>query len=264
MIRTDWKEGRLALVAVAALFVAGCGGGGDEEASAGSGQLAAREGGEGGNGSDAGASGEAAGEGATGGSAGDGSTGGDEAASGGAAGGEAASGGAAGGGRAGGVKGDRSGGAGNAGLQTGKAKKRPPRRRGSGGGSAGAGGGAATVPPSAESFFAAADAICGERRENTRQNLSDFTKVGLDNLENAAEEIVNELVIPNLEGEMREIEALNPPASASGAVSALFNAIEGMIAAGRAEPRNFILKADAVTSSEEVAKQNGFKVCGGI
>jgi hypothetical protein len=252
----------------AVLAVAGCGGGGDDETSTGSGQVAAANGGEGGASGEA-VSGEKDGggeESAGGDSAGGDSAGGDSSADGftgsgptssappggeskdGFAGDESDSGGAKGGGNR------------KAGLNASKAKKRPPRP-----GSGSAGGGANPAPPpSAEAFLAAADEICKARREGTRQGLSEFTKVGLSNLEDAAKKIVDELVIPSLESEMREIEALNPPASADGAVSALFAGIEGMIASGKAEPRNFILKGDAVVSSEEAAKQNGFKVCGGI
>jgi hypothetical protein len=268
MLWTNWRQGFLALVvltAVAALFaIVGCGGGGDDETSTAASQIAASEGGEGNQG-DAGKGGETSpgGKAASGGSVaeeseGGGSAGGespiDETEEGGGA---AVAGGATGGGATGGAKGGHGG---SAGLQAGKAKKRPHKHRGSrqgpGGGTAGA--------PSPESFFADADAICEGRRKDTRERLPDFTKVGLDNLEKSAESIVSELVIPNLEGEMREIEALNPPSSVAAAVSALFQAIEGMISSGRDEPRNFILKGDAVASSEEVAKQNGFNVCGGI
>jgi hypothetical protein len=258
----------LALMAIAALLAVGCGGGGDDETSTGSGQVAAADGGDGG------ASGEAVSDEKDG--------GGEESAGGEAAGGEPAGGDSSADGFTGsgptssalpggeskdGFAGDESGrrgatGGGNrkAGLKGSKAKKRPSKS-----GSGSSGGGANPAPPlSAEAFLAAADEICKARREDTRQGLSDFTKVGLSNLEDAAKKIVDELVIPSLESEMREIEALNPPASADGAVSALFAGIEGMIASGKAEPRNFILKGDAVASSEEAAKQNGFTVCGGI
>lgn len=262
MLSSKREQGYLAIlviaVAAALLAVSGCGG--DDDTAAGTGPVAAQEDGEGGSASGGGApsSEEAEGEGGGEGEGGEGGAG--------AVGGEAAGGVVPGdGGSAGGGNGNgASAGGGKAGLQAGTAKSRSGKKRRSGGGGSGGGGGGETVPPGAAEFLEQADAICKEKRENTRQNISDYTSVGLGNLEKNAEEIVNKLVIPNLEAEMQEIQALNPPASASGAVTALFSAIEEMIATGKADPEGFILTGEAVSKSEEIAKSNGFTVCGGI
>jgi hypothetical protein len=250
-------QGYVALIgiaAVAALLAAvGCGGGDDPPS--GSGSAAAREEGGGGDGAQGG--GEAASEEEGGGFAagGAGSEGaGTGSAGGGSNGGEGAGG---GGSKAGG------GNAGKAGLQGRSAKggsggKRKPSQS-TGGGSSGGGGGADD-----SSFFASADSICRERRKDTRQNLNDYTGKGLTSLAKNSGKIVNELVIPNLEGEMSEIRALNPPASVQGAVNALFGWIEKMIAAGKEDPEAFLLSSELVAESEEAAKQNGFNICGGI
>jgi hypothetical protein len=240
-----------AIMAITALLAAaGCGGGDDPpagSASAAAPEKGAGNGGAGGQGGQEASGGEEPGESvATGTSGGEGAGSGS---SGGSSGGE----GAAGGGK--------STGGGEAGLQGRSAKggtkgKRKPRGGESSGGSEGSADGS--------TFFASADSICQERRKNTRQNLTDYTGVGIESLGKNAGKIVNELVIPNLEGEMDEIRALNPPASAEGAVNDLFGWIEKMIAAGKDDPEAFLLSSKLVPESEEAAKQNGFGVCGGI
>jgi hypothetical protein len=251
----------IAFAVVAALaLLAGCGGGGDDETSSAADAVAAKEGADGGAGNGGGGEGGAA-------SPAGGEGGGEEAANGASAeaGGEgsAAAGESAGGGSAGGGGGNSAGaagGAGKAGLNSSAAKGRSSKKRGArqrGSSTGGASG-------SDAEFYAAADAICKEKRENTRKNLLDYTEKGLENIAEDATAIVDKLVIPNLEEELRDIRALNPPASVSGVAGELYGWIEKMIAAAKAEPSNFLLNVGIVAESEEAAKQNGFAVCGGI
>jgi hypothetical protein len=250
MLKTKWLQGWVALVAVAVmgtLVLAGCGGGDDDETSSSAGAVAAKEGdegaqggGEGGAASAGGESGEAAGGAAS--AEGGASAGGQ----GSEAGGEAAAGGGTG--KA----------AGKAGVGGGKAKQSARKKRSR------KAAGSSDESAAVEAYFAQADAICRERRKNTRQHLGDYTKAGLENIEKNAPRIVTELIIPNLEQEMQELQALSVPAGASQATAALYAAIEKMIATGKAEPAAFLLTAGVVASAEEEAKANGFNVCGGI
>jgi hypothetical protein len=260
------SKGLLAGIAVAVIAVAAIlafvvdWGGDDTETSTAAGPVAATEAAGSGNGAQEGGAND---EGGASAEAGEGPG---EAASGGAtaAGSEASAGGegsgSAGGGAAGGAGGGATGKAGlNSSTAKGGSRKKSSRKKRSA-----AGEDSGTATETGTDFFASADAICQEARANTRASLSDYTKPGLGNLEKHAAEIVDQLVIPSLEGVMRDIRALNPPASASAAVAALFASIEKMIAAGRADPEQFILTGELVAESEEEAKANGFTVCGGI
>jgi hypothetical protein len=251
----------LTLIALTAALgvIAGCGGGDDDSAGA-TGAVASGENG----GSDAAGGGAAEGNASDGGNgAASGEVAGD--ASGAVAGGGAEEGnspdgngasaggnGAGGGSKAQAGKGGLSGGA----ARGGKAKKRSPS------GSSGTEGSPATGSDS--DFFAQADAICQERRADTRDNLGQYMKNGIASLEKNVKTVVDELIIPNLEKEMSGITALNPPASASDEVAALFDQIEGLIAAGKADPADLVLTGSAAAKSEEEAKQLGFGICGGI
>jgi hypothetical protein len=257
MLRSKWLWAGAVCVAIAAALLGGGCGGDDSGSSAapGDGVVAEGEKGEGGN--DAGGGGEEGG----------GSAAEDP---GGAVGGVAPNGSAPSGGAAGGGGGSNGGGGKGGQTKSGLGEKAARGGRGGSkkrvgkGGSNPAGGGGADGDDAKAAFLTEADAICRAERKDIRQNLSKYTGEGLNSLTKNAPAIVNELVIPNLEDEMRGIEALNPPASARDAMTALFGAIDGLIARARAEPRNFILDAESVEKSIQVAEANGFKVCGGI
>jgi hypothetical protein len=138
-----------------------------------------------------------------------------------------------------------------------------------GNGSGGSGGGSRTARAgNAETraeFFSNADAICRRGRAKTRSNPQFHT---LDNVAGISKEkaktVVGDGVVQYIEAEVSQLLALRPPADSKNASQAMLNAMGEMIVKGQVYPKNFILKREAISEAEAIARANGFKVCGSI
>jgi hypothetical protein len=250
------------VVLTALVALAGCGGGGDNESTGTTGPVASNEGGEGGEGSE-GEKGNGDGNGNGGGSVG-GSEGGGGASPGGSEGATGATGGSNGGSR-------KKQGASEKRKKSGKKRKKSGKKRKKSGKkqnpSLPGPGNAAPPPPTRTKaeFIKAADAICGEVEAQIKAGIQPYVQgSNLNSFAKEAPAIVQAVVTPNLESEINQIRALQPPADAEGAAGALLTSIQAMIGEAQAKPSEFVLGGKSVTNSEQVAAANGFTVCGGL
>jgi hypothetical protein len=113
-------------------------------------------------------------------------------------------------------------------------------------------------------YFAFADAICGEEWAKAAPHMGKYFLEGWDSAEKSAATLVNQWVVPSLEKEINGIRILNLPARARPSGDALFEILEKLIAAAKADPKGFVLTREPVIKAEEEARSEGFRVCGGI
>lgn len=220
----------MGLFAIAALLgllaLSGCGGGGSDS-TATSGPVASAEGDGGENGAEGGSGSTTAKP------AGKGKDGGSE--------GSAGAGESSGGQQGGGSKGGQSGGS-----------------SGGGSGKGGSRGGAGSGGGSGSAFISEADAICTKARGRIHKEV----EAALSNSDFPT--LVRKIVTPGLEGEQRDIRALNAPASAAAAENGVISALQKMIDESEAAPEKFVLQGKAVIESEKLARSLGFKSCGAL
>lgn len=112
-----------------------------------------------------------------------------------------------------------------------------------------------------EEFIAQGNAICAKRTASIavkgqkvfKENYSKPSEVG-------AKAIANEVIIPNFEQEIRELNALSPPPGDSDQIYAIYDAIEEVIDGLKANPegQNFY----PYKKAESLAAAYGLTACG--
>jgi len=133
------------------------------------------------------------------------------------------------------------------------------------GGARSAAGGAGRPSAAVARFIASADAICREVRARTRSLPDSYARRDLAGISEArARSLVERVVDPGLEREIRRIVELRRPPAATQTSQAILNAIAEMIVQSQAHPRSFLLERRAVAESRAKARAAGFRVCGGL
>jgi len=138
-----------------------------------------------------------------------------------------------------------SGGAGNSGSTGGA----------SGGEAANAGGGTKAE------FIKAADQICKEARKEIDAQLPNLLE---GELTEESPGFVEEAVVPGVEKQIEEIQALETPAEATEASETLVVSFEEMIEEAEADPEAFVVEGKPAIKAQETAKKLGFKACGPV
>jgi hypothetical protein len=107
-------------------------------------------------------------------------------------------------------------------------------------------------------FTKEADRVCAKTQAATSGQLARY--IGKKGSE-ATDGLVENVVVPELEGEIESIRGLNGPPEASEAIVAI---LEELIEEAEADPENFVYKGEAVIKAVKESKAQGFKSCGGV
>jgi hypothetical protein len=126
---------------------------------------------------------------------------------------------------------------------------------------AGGSGGAGTQSVSGTEFTKEADQICAKAQKATNAQLGRY--IG-QNSEQAVEELVDDVIVPELEGEIQGIQALGASGAAGESSEALVTILEGLIDEAEADPKSFVLEGKPVIEATKEGKQLGFKSCGAV
>ncbi|HWO83525.1 MAG TPA: hypothetical protein VNM38_07030 [Solirubrobacterales bacterium] len=131
----------------------------------------------------------------------------------------------------------------------------------------GSGGGTteSSGPLTKAEFIKQGDAICKKGNGESKAEVEEFADEKGFDLENPSkrqsEEVVTEVLVPNLERQAEELAALEPPKGDTKEVNAIIASLEKVIAELKKAPSNFGVVAFAKPIRLEGAY--GFKVCGG-
>ncbi len=110
-------------------------------------------------------------------------------------------------------------------------------------------------------FVDQANALCKKRQAELKtKNERVFSEVYSKPEEIAAKELIDKVVIPIFEDELRDLESLSIPPEDNRQVTAIYKAIDDMIIELKADPtaRGFY----PYTKAEKLAKQYGLTECG--
>lgn len=122
-----------------------------------------------------------------------------------------------------------------------------------------------TVTLTKTEFIAQGDQICKQAEEDSEAEAEEFAEENGFSLENASdeqlEEAVAEVLIPALDRQAEEIEALGAPEGDEEQVEAILTALEDGSAEIADDP-SIAFEGDALKEANDLAKDYGFKVCG--
>lgn len=132
----------------------------------------------------------------------------------------------------------------------------------------GCGGGDSTGsgPPLAKAeFIKQGDAICREGNEASQTEIQKFAKEnGFGSKEPTKaqfEKVVTEVLVPNLERQTEELDALAAPVKDQGKIDAIVAALRETITQLEEDPSS--LQGNVLAKPIQLEKAYGFKVCGG-
>ena len=130
----------------------------------------------------------------------------------------------------------------------------------------GGGGGDTTEALTKVEFIKQGDAICKKGNLASETEVEDFAKENGFKLEqpnrDQAEELVTEVLAPNLQRQAEELDALGAPMGDEAEVDALIASLEKETAEFAKDPVSFF-KETALAKTIRLENAYGFKVCGG-
>jgi hypothetical protein len=130
----------------------------------------------------------------------------------------------------------------------------------------GGGGGDTTEALTKAEFIKQGDAICKKGNAASEAEVEKFAKENGFELEkpskSQAEEVVTEVLVPNLQRQAEELDALGAPKGDEAKVDALIASLEEATAEFEKEPASFF-KETALAKPIRLENAYGFKVCGG-
>lgn len=114
-------------------------------------------------------------------------------------------------------------------------------------------------------FIAQGDAICEKAENQAETEAEAFAEENGFDLEKATdeelEEAIAEVLVPALERQSEEIDALGPPEGDEEEVEAIVVALEDGTAAVEDDPSS-VLEGSPLKEASQLAKDYGFKTCG--
>jgi hypothetical protein len=114
-------------------------------------------------------------------------------------------------------------------------------------------------------FIKQGDAICKQGNEASEKEAEEFAEDNDFKLEKASkeqlEEAVSEVLVPNLEGQIEELEALGAPKGDEGKVEAIVSSLEEATSEIEDDP-GLVFQGDVLKKPSKLADDYGFKVCG--
>jgi hypothetical protein len=109
-------------------------------------------------------------------------------------------------------------------------------------------------------FIEQADAICAAGNEELNSLEPDF---GADkNPAEIVDSFVSEELVPVLQAEHDDIEALGAPEGDEAEVESLLASLQGAIDAAEEDPMAFVISDDAFAEADQAAEAYGLKECG--
>ena len=130
----------------------------------------------------------------------------------------------------------------------------------------GGGGDDTTVVLTKAEFIEQGDAVCKKGNKMSETEVEDFAKEQGFKLEEPnkkqAEEVVTEVLVPNLQRQAKELAALEPPKGDQAEVEAIVASLDEATAEFEKEPVSFF-KETALAKPIRLENAYGFKVCGG-
>jgi hypothetical protein len=135
---------------------------------------------------------------------------------------------------------------------------------------AGCGGGGDTTPDETVTltkteFIKQGDAICKKGNDESEKEAEEFAEDNDFELEKASkeqlEEAVGEVLVPNLERQIEELDALGAPKGDEDQVEAIITSLEDATGEIEDDP-GIVFKGDVLKKPSELADDYGFKVCG--
>lgn len=122
-----------------------------------------------------------------------------------------------------------------------------------------------TVTLTKTEFIKQGDAICKQGNEASEKEAEEFAEDNNFELEKASkeqlEEAVGEVLVPNLEGQIEELDALGAPKGDEDEVEAIITSLEDATGEIEADP-GVVFQGDVLKKPSKLADEYGFKVCG--
>lgn len=130
----------------------------------------------------------------------------------------------------------------------------------------GGGGDETTEPLTKAEFIKQGDAICKEGNEASKTEIEDFAEEQGFQLEKLSkqqsQEVVTEVLVPNLQQQTEELDALGAPKGDEDEIDALIASLEEGTTELEQNPSSFF-KETALAKPIRLENAYGFKVCGG-
>jgi len=122
-----------------------------------------------------------------------------------------------------------------------------------------------TVTLTKAEFIKQGDAICKKGNDQSEKEAEEFAKDNDFTLEKASkeqlEEAVSEVLVPNLERQTEELDALGAPEGDEDKVEAIVVALEDAADEVKDDP-GVVFEGSVLDKPGKLAKDYGFKVCG--
>lgn len=113
-------------------------------------------------------------------------------------------------------------------------------------------------------FIEAANELCVQSRKSLQQDIAPFLsgKTGKKSPQVLAEEIISEVIAPDLEAQISEIRALDPSPSEEKQVEAILAAIQESVDRAEEDPLVFVRSERPMLKAEKLAREYGVQACG--
>ena len=122
-----------------------------------------------------------------------------------------------------------------------------------------------TVTLTKTEFIKQGDAICKQGNDESEKEAEEFAEDNDFKLEKASkkqlEEAVGEVLVPNLEQQIEELDALGAPEGDEDKVEAIIVSLEEATGEIEDDP-GIVFQGDVLKKPSKLAEEYGFKVCG--
>lgn len=111
-------------------------------------------------------------------------------------------------------------------------------------------------------FLGEANALCQQNLAAMQRKLAPYLSRAVTKGINEPGKVVNAVIAPGLETEIRELRALKTPTQYEAKMNAVFVASEEMIAEAKGDPKAFMEDGTPYVKAENVARPIGLVECG--
>lgn len=129
---------------------------------------------------------------------------------------------------------------------------------------------APSAKPTSESkaeFTARANELCEKRRNEIKKKSGEIFTSAQESggsPEAALNSLIEDAVVPGLEGEIEELQELGVPEGNEDQVEEIIAAIESMLASAREDPQAFVKNPAEFNAANKVAVRYGLEACGAL
>lgn len=115
--------------------------------------------------------------------------------------------------------------------------------------------------PTKEEYIAEADAICKEADDGVAASIESTYGIGTPSAQEV-QMIIEEELLPSVEGQLEDLRSLTPPDGDEEAVNDIYEALDRDIQAVKEDPA-IAVEANAFVESSRLAHEYGLTDCGG-